>query len=276
MGERRRSISSKASSQVASRSSPSRRINGVVKRSGSSWSSLSPCALGQMKPRLKTSSRSPRTAVTLSPSRVTSSPQVASQNGQVRWCMRSLTTTAWMHRLSRSSIQSAREAQSRRPPSSNSAHAAWRLRPSTSSGHETRAWRSPARTSQPIRAVSRASTIGGPVAEVGHRARSWGSRARPRRTRGARGRRRPRASGRESSRRRTDRPFREALPGRSGSRRPASRAGPHTTQVGKGCSSVHFRRPPSAAARASSGCTGSGTSSKSSDPSPSATSVAPS
>ena len=63
---------------------------------------------------------------------------------------------------SRSSIQSAREAQSSRPPSSNSAHAAWRLRPSTSSGHDTSAWRSPTRTPQPIRAVSRASTIGGP------------------------------------------------------------------------------------------------------------------
>jgi hypothetical protein len=58
--------------------------SGVVSRSGSSCSSFSPCAFGQMKPWLKTSSLSPRTEITRSPSSVTSRPQVASPNGQVR------------------------------------------------------------------------------------------------------------------------------------------------------------------------------------------------
>src|SRR5215217_141810 len=84
IGERRRSISSNASSQVASTSSPSRRTSGVVRRSGSSWSCLIPYAFGQRKPRLKTSSASPRTDTTSRPSVSISSPQVASQNGQVR------------------------------------------------------------------------------------------------------------------------------------------------------------------------------------------------
>jgi hypothetical protein len=80
----RLSISSKASSQLASTSSPWRRTSGVRSRSGSSCSCLSPCALGQMKPRLSTSSASPRTDTTSFPSVSTSRPQVASQKGQVR------------------------------------------------------------------------------------------------------------------------------------------------------------------------------------------------
>ena len=80
----RLSISSNASSQVASTSSPSRRTSGVVSRSGSSWSCLIPYAFGQMKPRLKTSSASPRTDTTSRPSVSISRPHVASQNGQVR------------------------------------------------------------------------------------------------------------------------------------------------------------------------------------------------
>ena len=39
--------------------------------------------LGQMKPRLKTSSASPRTLTTLSPSMSRASPHVASQSGHV-------------------------------------------------------------------------------------------------------------------------------------------------------------------------------------------------
>ena len=83
-GASRRSISSNASSQLASTSSPSRRISGVVRRSGSSWSCLIPYAFGQMKPWLKTSSASPRTETTSLPSVSISRPHVASQNGQVR------------------------------------------------------------------------------------------------------------------------------------------------------------------------------------------------
>ena len=56
----------------------------LVSRSGSSWSCLRPCDFGQRKPWLKTSSSSPRTETTSSPRIVTSRPQVASQNGQVR------------------------------------------------------------------------------------------------------------------------------------------------------------------------------------------------
>ncbi len=83
-GASRRSISSNASSQLASTSSPSRRTSGVVSRSGSSWSCLTPYAFGQMKPWLNTSSVSPRTDTTSRPSVSISRPQVASQNGQVR------------------------------------------------------------------------------------------------------------------------------------------------------------------------------------------------
>ena len=80
----RASISANASSQVASRSSPSRRTSGDRSRSGSSRSSFSPNAFGQMNPWLRTSSSSPRIE-TISPSATsTRSPQVASQKGQVR------------------------------------------------------------------------------------------------------------------------------------------------------------------------------------------------
>ncbi len=78
------SISSNASSQVASRNSSPSRISGSVSRSGSSCSARSAEPLGQMKPWLKTSSASPRIDTTRSPSSSSSSPQVASQSGQVR------------------------------------------------------------------------------------------------------------------------------------------------------------------------------------------------
>ncbi|MEA2466908.1 MAG: hypothetical protein QOJ57_1034, partial [Thermoleophilaceae bacterium] len=51
------------------------------------WSAFRPCAFGQMKPRLKTSSSSPLIFTTC-PSLVSiASPQVASQSGQVRKCV---------------------------------------------------------------------------------------------------------------------------------------------------------------------------------------------
>src|SRR5918996_748508 len=62
----------------------------------------------------------------------------------------------------RNSIHRARDAHSSRCSESNSAQAAWCLRPSTASGPESRACGSPTRTEQPSRAVNRASTIAGP------------------------------------------------------------------------------------------------------------------
>ena len=82
-GGRRPSISAKASSQVASSKPPSRLISGVRTRSESESRAARLAPLGQMKPRLKTSAASPRIFVTRSPATVNSSPQVASQSGQV-------------------------------------------------------------------------------------------------------------------------------------------------------------------------------------------------
>ena len=79
---------SKASSQVASRSSPSRRTSGVRSRSGSESTAPKEAPLGQMNPRLNTSSRSPRAWVTRVPSMVRVRPQVASHKGQIRRAVR--------------------------------------------------------------------------------------------------------------------------------------------------------------------------------------------
>ena len=89
LGQQRRSGGGR-SPRTPRRSSPARarRRGGsaaCVSRSGSSCSCLSPVAFGQRKPREKTSSASPRTETTASPSVSISRPQVASQNGQVRW-----------------------------------------------------------------------------------------------------------------------------------------------------------------------------------------------
>src|SRR6476469_4986823 len=80
----RAATTAKASAHVASVSVPSRRTIGRDSRSGSLSSSAKLAPFGQMKPALKTSSRSPRAPVTRSFSIVSVSPQVASQNGQIR------------------------------------------------------------------------------------------------------------------------------------------------------------------------------------------------
>lgn len=61
---------------------------GARSRSGSASSPPKEAPLGQMKPRLKTSSRSPRAPVTRVPSMVRVSPQVASHRGQMRRAVR--------------------------------------------------------------------------------------------------------------------------------------------------------------------------------------------
>ncbi len=80
----RSATTAKASSQVASVSSPSRRTSGRVSRSGSLSSSAKLAPFGQMNPALKTSSRSPRAPVTRPSSMVSVRPQVASHSGQIR------------------------------------------------------------------------------------------------------------------------------------------------------------------------------------------------
>lgn len=87
-GRRPRATASNASSQLASRSSPFSRTSGVRSRSGSASSAPKEAPLGQMKPLLNTSSRSPRAAVTRVPSMVRVSPQVASHRGQIRRAVR--------------------------------------------------------------------------------------------------------------------------------------------------------------------------------------------
>jgi hypothetical protein len=90
IGTSRRSISANASSHVASTNSSPRRTNGLRKRLGSSCSCFSVEPLGQMKPWLNTSSRSPRMRA-ISPSRnVISNPHPASHSGQVRYAVRVL------------------------------------------------------------------------------------------------------------------------------------------------------------------------------------------
>ncbi len=83
-------MASYASSQPASRSLPPLRTRGVRSRSGSESSAPKAAPLGQMKPRLKTSSRSPRAPVTAVPSMVRVRPQVASQRGQMRRAVRGM------------------------------------------------------------------------------------------------------------------------------------------------------------------------------------------
>src|SRR5690349_19902092 len=80
---RPRSISAIASSQPTGTKRPARRTNGPRSRSGSASSSFSAYAFGRMKPRLKTSSRSPRMSVIAASAVVTVRPQVASQSGHV-------------------------------------------------------------------------------------------------------------------------------------------------------------------------------------------------
>ena len=84
----RSATAAKASSQVASASSPSRRTSGRVSRSGSLSSSAKLAPFGQMKPLLNTSSRSPRAPVTRPSSMVSVRPQVASHSGQIRRAVR--------------------------------------------------------------------------------------------------------------------------------------------------------------------------------------------
>ena len=84
IGVRRRSISANASSHETSLNPSGVRTSGRRMRSGSSCNECTAVAFGQRKPWLKTSCSSPRSAVTWSPSIVSSSPQVASQSGQVR------------------------------------------------------------------------------------------------------------------------------------------------------------------------------------------------
>src|SRR6059058_2944106 len=79
---------SKASSQVASRNSPSLRTSGLRSRSGSPSTAPKEAPLGQMNPLLNTSSRSPRAPVTRVPSMVSVRPQVASHRGQIRRAVR--------------------------------------------------------------------------------------------------------------------------------------------------------------------------------------------
>src|SRR5262245_7763561 len=92
IGSNRASISANASSQVTSTNAPSRLTMGRRSQSGSSCSCLSVEPLGQMKPWLNTSARSPRMRVTASspllPRRPISSPQPASHSGQVRKAVR--------------------------------------------------------------------------------------------------------------------------------------------------------------------------------------------
>ena len=59
-------------------------MSGERIRSGSSCSAFRAKPLGQMKPRLKTSSASPRIELIAPSSSVSSSPHVASHSGQVR------------------------------------------------------------------------------------------------------------------------------------------------------------------------------------------------
>src|SRR5437763_5434298 len=76
-----------ASGQVAGSSLPSRRTRGVRSRSGSASRYPNDAPFGQMKPLLNGSASSPRTPTTAPPSRVSSSPQVASHSGQVRYAV---------------------------------------------------------------------------------------------------------------------------------------------------------------------------------------------
>ncbi|GAA3240449.1 hypothetical protein GCM10020256_62490 [Streptomyces thermocoprophilus] len=61
---------------------------GVRSRSGSLSTAANAAPLGQMKPLLKTSSRSPRAPVTRPSSMLRVSPQVASHRGQIRRAVR--------------------------------------------------------------------------------------------------------------------------------------------------------------------------------------------
>ena len=260
IGESRRSISSKASSQLASTSSPSRRTSGVVSRSGSSWSCLSPYAFGQMKPRLNTSSRSPRTDTT---SRPRSRPPGRRWPRRTGRCGSAVATAPSLLR-SRSSIQSARDAQARRPPSRTARSrpgACARPRRATTTAS---ACGSPTRTAHPIRAVSRARTTGGPSPKLATGALVGQSSAAQTHS----GRTCPSSSASDSSgssRRRRGRRGRPAGPGRCacpsprGALGPADDAGRERVRGGPALAAGRPRPP-----RRSPRGTGSGTSSRSS------------
>ena len=107
-------------------------------------------------------------------------------------------------------------------------------------------------------------------------ARSWDSRAPPTPAPAAPSRRR-RSRARRGVQHAPKSPSRSGrAAGKMRIPSPASRAGPQTTQLGKGCSAVQISRPASSAAATSPRGTASGTSKSSSVGPPSATSVSPS
>ena len=150
----------------------------------------------------------------------------------------------WRGRYSlRNSIQSAREAHVKTPLASRTARrrpsACARPRPSS---HERIVCGSPTRTGQPSRAVRRASTIAGPVAQLRHRRARRAVERRPDELGPHAGRRRRRATRRASR----SAPNSAVAAGqrRREDAEPVRRApGPQTKQVGKGWPADQRSRP---------------------------------
>ena len=205
----------------------------------------------------------------------TSRPQVASQKGQVRWWTSRSRRLAYAAGGSRSSIQSACDAQISRPLSSNSAQPPWRLRPSIPSGQDSER--------VPLAHPHAAADPGGepredhrrPLAEVRDgRARGTVERA-PQALRahvpsspasdasGVHGRGEDALAARDRARGRSDTRRRRRARAADHAGRERVRGGPRLAPGGRGRLGVV-------------GSTGSGTSSRSSDGSPSATISPPS
>ena len=234
------------------------RTSGVVRRSGSSCSCLSPDAFGQMKPWLRTScvvaADRRRPPLPPSPPRVRRWLRRRDRSGSGAPCAQ-VTPAA-----PRSRAPARRTAAARRSRTARRRRA--RLRPSTASGQERIAWRSPTPTEAPEPRGQPRQHHRRAVGEVGHRRAGRAVERRP----DALG---PHVAGAVVERL-VGRPVGAAnMPSRSapGNRRspsPGSRSGPQAKQVGKGWWSHQWSRPAAEAAAASSGEIGSGTSSSSS------------
>ena len=223
-----------------------------------------------MKPRLKTSSSSPRTDTTSAALRLDleAAGGFAERAGAVvQGHRRSLLLPA-----ARSRARATRTAA--RPSESNSAQAAWRLRPSTSERprHDRVRLADPHRARRAAPSAARAPSAGrspkfatGALVGQSSAAQTHSGRTRPV----------PSPSDSSGVQSAANSPSRSS-PGNTRSPSPRLALGPQTTQVGKGWSALQCSRPAADAAAASAGLTGSGTSSSSSSGSPSATSVSPS
>ena len=258
---------------VPGRLAPARRRGGpaaCVSRSGSSCSCLSPYAFGQMKPWLRTSSSSPRTDDHLpSPRRhLESAGGFAERTGAV--------VDGHGRSLLPPQLDPERLGGAQQPPRGVEQGA----RARGACARRSRAARTRSSAARRRSPGSRAAPSAAPAPSPGRLrssppARWWGSRAPPRRTPGARGRCRRRATRPASSRPRTRPSSQRAgeqpqpVAGRRGRGRRRSR-------WGRGGGRTSARGPPPTPPPPRRAWSASGTSSSSSAGSPSATSASPS